>query len=157
MLSLPESLADPLALAVSEEELLLALLPLLLPRAELESPDDELPLDVMADVPAWDLCDLCGLDVAVVAVPLFEARLPAHGIAVDAVVGVLGEPRGLAALELAIVFVVVVAACSWHSLWWALLQLPLSWACHAARNCDDDPATIADSPHPVRPAHPRSY
>lgn len=109
MLSLPESLADPLALPVSEEELLLPLL-LLLPRAELESADDELPLDVWADVPianAFDLCDLLWWDdVAAGANPLFEARLPAHGIAADAVVGALGEPRGLTTL-LAVVFVVV--------------------------------------------------
>lgn len=113
MLSLPESLADPLALPVSEEELLLPLL-LLLPRAELESADDELPLDVWADAPianAFDLCDLLWWDdVAAGANPLFEARLPAHGIAADAVVGALGEPRGLTTLLAVVLVVFVVVA-----------------------------------------------
>lgn len=122
LLSLPESLADPLALPESEEELLPLPLLLLLPRAELESADDELPLDVWADAPvanAFDLCDLCWDDDVVAAVaaaaavvvddnPLFEARLPAHGIAVDAVVGALGEPRGLTTLLAVVVLVVAV-------------------------------------------------
>lgn len=120
LLSLPESLADPLPLPDSEEELLPLPLLLLLPRAELESADDELPLDVWADAPvanAFDLFDLCWDDDVVVAAaaaaavvdnPLFEARLPAHGIAVDAVVGALGEPRGLTTLLAVVVLVVAV-------------------------------------------------
>lgn len=118
LLSLPESLADPLPLPDSEEELLPLPLLLLLPRAELESADDELPLDVWADAPVanvFDLFDLCWDDDVVAAVaaavvdnPLFEARLPAHGIAVDAVVGALGEPRGLTTLLAVVVLVVAV-------------------------------------------------
>lgn len=118
LLSLPESLADPLPLPDSEEELLPLPLLLLLPRAELESADDELPLDVWGDAPVanvFDLFDLCWDDDVVAAVaaavvdnPLFEARLPAHGIAVDAVVGALGEPRGLTTLLAVVVLVVAV-------------------------------------------------
>lgn len=118
LLSLPESLADPLPLPDSEEELLPLPLLLLLPRAELESADDELPLDVWADAPVanvFDLFDLSWDDDVVAAVaaavvdnPLFEARLPAHGIAVDAVVGALGEPRGLTTLLAVVVLVVAV-------------------------------------------------